>query len=167
MDNTVEKSKVESSEIIQTGDLNSLGHLFGGRLVSMIDKVAAISAIRHVRGPVVTLSIDSLMFKKPVMNGSIVTLKACVNRVFKHSLEVGVIVYTLPHGSEEELHVCSAYLTFVALDMSGKPCLVHDVIAETEEEKRRYEQAMIRRNHRLSLQTQLGKTHKTPEANKN
>ena len=160
MENTVEKSKAEASDIIQTADLNSLGHLFGGRLVSMIDKVAAISAIRHVRGPVVTLSIDSLVFKKPVTNGSIVTLKAAVNRVFKHSLEVGVIVHTLPHGATEELHVCSAYLTFVALDLTGKPCLVQDVIPETEEEKRRYEQAMIRRNHRLNLQTQLGKPPK-------
>ncbi len=152
---TVSDGKTESSELILHADLNSMGNLFGGRLVSMIDKVAAISAIKHTRGPVVTISIDSLVFRRPVTNGSIVTLKASVNRAFSHSLEVGVIAMTLPPGATEAEKVCSAYLSFVALDEDGKPRPVHDVITETEEEKRRWQQALIRRNHRLSLRDLL------------
>ncbi|HAO99943.1 MAG TPA: acyl-CoA thioesterase [Fibrobacteres bacterium] len=154
---TVAQSRVESSEIIQQADLNSMGHLFGGRLVSIIDKIAAISAMKHVRGPVVTLSIDNLVFRKPVRISSILTIKASVNRVFKHSLEVGVIVTSLSYGNKEEEHVCSAYLTFVALDMNGKTVEVAPVAPETADEKRRFEQAGIRRDHRLALQAQLGK----------
>lgn len=154
---TVSRTHTESSEFILPGDLNSLGYLFGGKLVSWIDKVGAISAIKHVRGIVVTVSIDNLIFKKPVTNGSVLTIQASVNRAFSHSMEVGVVANTLPPGDSVPVHVCTAYLTFVALDEHGKPKEIAPVIPETEVEKRRFEEALIRRNHRLSLQTQLGK----------
>jgi acyl-CoA hydrolase len=157
MEHTVAATYTESSEFILPGDLNSLGYLFGGKLVSWIDKVGAISAIKHVRGTVVTVSIDNLIFKKPVTNGSVLTIQASVNRAFKHSMEVGVVANTLAPGHETPEHVCTAYLTFVALDKEGKPKEIPAVIPESEDEKRRYEQALIRRNHRLSLAEQLGK----------
>lgn len=157
MEHTVARTVTESSEFILPGDLNSLGYLFGGKLVSWIDKVGAISAIKHVRGIVVTVSIDNLVFKKPVTNGSVLTIRASVNRSFHHSMEVGVIATTLPPGSETAQHVCTAYLTYVALDESGKPKEIAPVIPETAEEKRRFDEALIRRNHRLNLKTQLGK----------
>jgi acyl-CoA hydrolase len=155
---TVARTRVESSEIIQQSDLNSMGHLFGGRLVSMIDKIAAISALRHARGPVTTLSIDNLVFRRPVKAGAIVTLRASVNRVFRHSMEVGVVCMSLPFGAAEEEHVCSAYLTFVALDPAGKPVEIPQVLPESAGEKRRFEEAGIRREHRLALQARLGKS---------
>ncbi len=154
---TVAQTRTESSEIILQSDLNSLGHLFGGRLVSILDKVAAISAMKHVQGPVVTLSIDQLVFRKPVRSGAIVTVYASVNRVFQHSLEVGVVAESLPPGGTGSEHVCSAYFTFVALDPAGKPTTIAPVVPETETERRRFAQAGIRRDHRLALQTQLGK----------
>lgn len=155
---TVGQTRTESSEIIMPGDLNNLGHLFGGRLVSLIDKVAAIAALKHVRNVVVTLSIDSLTFRQPVKGGAIVTIKSCVNRVFKHSLEVGVVAETLNPGAEESQRVCTAYLTFVALDAEGRPTVIAPIEPETEEEKRRYDEALIRRDHRLRLQHELGKS---------
>ena len=152
------RSKTESSEVILAGDLNGRGYLFGGRLVSLIDKVGAICAAKHVRGVAVTLSIDNLVFREPVTNGSILIIRASVNRVFKHSMEVGVIAKVLLPGAEDsERHVCSAYLTFVAVDENGRPREISPVIPETAEEKRRYGQATIRREHRLALQAQLGK----------
>jgi acyl-CoA hydrolase len=157
MEHTVASTITESSEFILPGDLNSLGYLFGGKLVSWIDKVGAIAAIKHVRGTVVTVSIDNLIFKKPVTNGSVLTIRASVNRAFAHSMEVGVVATTLPPGSEEPQHVCTAYLTFVSLDANGKKKDVPAIAPETEAEKRRYDQAMIRRNHRLSLAEKLGK----------
>ena len=154
---TVAQSRVESSEIILQSDLNSMGHLFGGRLVSIIDKVAAISALKHAHRAVVTLSIDHLVFRKPVRAGAIVTVKASVNRVFSHSMEVGVIALSLPFGGVDEEHVCSAYLTFVVLDAGGKSTEIPSILPETGEEKRRHEQAGIRREHRLNLQAKLEK----------
>lgn len=157
---TVAQTRTESSEIILPGDLNNLGHLFGGRMVSLIDKVAAIAALKHVRDVVVTLSIDSLTFRQPVKGGAIVTLKSCVNRVFNHSLEVGVVAETLNPGALDSQRVCTAYLTFVALDTAGHPKLIAPIQPETEVEKRRFDEALIRREHRLRLQKQLGKSGK-------
>ena len=157
MEHNVASTYTESSEFILPGDLNGLGYLFGGKLVSWIDKVGAISAIRHVRGTVVTVSIDNLIFRKPVTNGSVLTIRAAVNRAFKHSMEVGVVAETLAPGADSPVHVCTAYLTFVALDKQGKPTNIPAVHPETEEEKRRFDQALIRRNHRLTLAEQLGK----------
>jgi len=150
-------SKTESSEIILQSDLNYLGHLFGGRLASIIDKTAAISAIKHARSAVVTVSIDNLIFRRPVRLGSILTVKASVNRVFNKSMEVGVSVMSLPPDSPEAEYVCNAYLTFVALDEHGKTRELPPTVPETQEEKRRFEQAGIRREARLALQAQLGK----------
>lgn len=158
MQHTVARTHAESSEMILPGDLNSMGYLFGGRLVSLIDKVGAISAIKHTHGAVVTVSIDSLVFRKPVTDGSILTIRASVNRVFTHSMEVGVVASTLPPGQEEEHHVCSAYLTYVALGKDGKPGEVPAVVPETPEEKRRFGQALIRRNHRLALKDEIKKS---------
>ena len=157
MEHTVAATYTESSEFILPGDLNSLGYLFGGKLVSWIDKVGAISAIKHVRGIVVTVSIDNLIFRKPVTNGSVLTVRAAVNRAFKHSMEVGIVANTLAPGHESPEHVCTAYFTFVALDKDGKPKEIPPITPETEEEKRRYDEALIRRNHRLSLAERLGK----------
>ncbi len=157
MEHTVAATITESSEFIQPGDLNSLGFLFGGKLVSWMDKVGAISAIKHVLGTVVTVSIDNLIFKKPVTNGSILTIRASVNRAFAHSMEVGVVATTLAPGHEAAEHVCTAYFTFVALDKDGKPKAIAPIVPESEKEKRRYDEALIRRNHRLSLAERLGK----------
>lgn len=158
MKHTVARTHAESSEMILPGDLNSMGYLFGGRLVSLIDKVGAISAIKHTHGAVVTVSIDNLIFKKPVTDGSILTIRASVNRVFKHSMEVGVVASTLPPRQEQEHHVCTAYLTYVAIGEDGKPAEIPPVEPETAEEKRRFEQALIRRNHRLVLKDEIDKS---------
>ena len=155
MEHTVAQTQTHSSELILPGDLNSLGYLFGGKLVSWIDKVGAISAIKHARGIVVTVSIDNLIFKKPVINGSVLTISASVNRAFTHSMEVGVVANNLPPGVDIPQHVCTAYLTFVALDEQGKPKPIDPVIPETDVQRRRYDQALIRRNHRLSLVAKL------------
>lgn len=157
MELTVARTHAQSSEFILPGDLNSLGYLFGGKLVAWIDKVGAISAIKHTHGAVVTVSIDNLIFKKSVKNGSVLTICASVNRVFSHSMEVGVVATNLPPGEEAPQHVCTAYLTFVALDEQGKPKTIPPVIPETEVEKRRFDQALIRRNNRLALASELGK----------
>jgi acyl-CoA hydrolase len=103
------------------------------------------------------LSVDNLVFRRPVRAGSILTIQGSVNRVFKHSLEVGVVVHCLAPGAPETEHVCTAYLTFVALDAAGKPQEIRPIAPETEQEKRRFDQAGIRRENRLALQTQLGK----------
>lgn len=148
---TVNHSIVEMIELVLPNDTNVLGNLLGGRLMHWIDIAAALSAARHSNLVSVTAAVDNLVFHHPVKLGNIVTLKASVNRAFNSSMEVGVRVEVEDIGTGEVKHSNSAYLTFVGLDKETKqPAKVPQIIPETNEQKRRYEQALIRRKQRLS-----------------
>jgi len=94
---------------------------------------------------------DHLDFLVPVRVGDIVILRSSVNRVFNTSMEVGVKIWVENYHTETNRHVSSAYLTFVAVDSTGGRHLrVAPVIPETDEDKRRYEDALRRRENRQS-----------------
>jgi acyl-CoA hydrolase len=139
----------EYTELTQPNDANSLGTLFGGKLMQYVDLAGALAASRHARCTVVTASVDRLTFLRPVKIGQLVVLKSAVNRVFQTSMEVGVKVFVEDLGSGEIKHVSSAYLTFVALDREGRKVAIEPVIPESSEEVRRYAEAGRRREHRL------------------
>lgn len=144
----VSESQSERSEIIMPADSNSLGNLFGGRLMQYIDLVGAMAASRHARAITVTASMDHLDFVAPVHVGDLLILKASVNRAFKSSMEIGVKAMVEDIRAGVYRHVSSAYLTFVAVDMSGKRLEVPQVVPETEHQKRRFEDAGRRREMR-------------------
>ena len=151
----VRESLSEYSELALPTDANGLGNVLGGKVMHLVDLAAAMAAIRHARRPCVTASVDSLHFLHPVRIGQLIVLRSSVNRVFRSSMEVGVQVETETLMTGQKLHTCSAYLTFVALDENGKSVAVPSVIPETDDEKRRYEQAGERREYRLALRNRL------------
>jgi acyl-CoA hydrolase len=116
-----------------------------------VDLAGALAAIRHARCPVVTASVDYMNFLHPVRIGQLIILRSSVNRVFRTSMEVGVKVWVEDLMKGERQHTSSAYLTFVAVDREGGRVPVAPVIPETEEEKRRYREALERREYRLEL----------------
>jgi acyl-CoA hydrolase len=147
----VSQSMVEMTEIIYPNDTNPMGKLMGGRVMHWVDSCAAIAAGRHARTPVVTASVDQLNFLRPVPVGGVIVLLASVNYTARTSMEVGVKVFHEDRRTGRRDHVVSAYLTFVSLDeVTGQPREVAKVVPETEEEKRRYEDADRRRRHRLA-----------------
>jgi acyl-CoA hydrolase len=117
--------------------------------MSWIDIAGAISAQRHSQKDVVTASLDDLHFIAPVRKGWVVNINASVNFVSKTSMEVGIRVDAENPKTSEHFHVASAYMTFVALGSTGKPTPVPGLILETEEDRRRHEQAQRRRELRL------------------
>src|ERR671921_2952739 len=127
----VSASVSEYSEFALPNDANNLGNVLGGKVMHLVDLAAAMAAIRHARRPCVTASVDSLHFLHPVRIGQLILLRSSVNRVFRSSMEVGVQVETEDLTSGRKLHTCSAYLTFVALDESGKSIEIAAVIPET------------------------------------
>lgn len=145
---TVTESQSERSEIIFPSDANALGNLFGGRLMQYIDLVGAIAACRHAQAITVTASMDHLDFLAPVRVGDLLILKASVNRAFRTSMEVGVKAMVEDIRTSRLRHVSSAYLTYVAMDMTGSRLVVPQVVPETEHQKRRYEDAGRRREMR-------------------
>ena len=140
-----------ASEIVQfvlPNDANPLGALLGGRLMHWIHLAGALAAHRHSRSYVVTASIDHLDFLVPGRVGDLVVLQSAVNRVFHTSLEVGVKVWVEHYLSNERSHLSSAYLTFVAVDRHGRKLQAPPVLPQSEDEKRRYEDAGKRREIR-------------------
>lgn len=150
----VRESQSELSELALPNDANGLGNLLGGKLMHLMDIAGSLAAARHARTFVVTASFDHMNFLAPVQIGQLVLLYSSVNRAFRTSMEVGVKAFVEDLRTGERKHVGSAYLTFVALDENRKPIPAPAVIPETEEEKRRYEQAGRRRAYRLELVAQ-------------
>jgi acyl-CoA hydrolase len=150
----VRESASEYSEVALPNDANPLGNLLGGRVMHLVDLAGALAAARHSRCPVVTASVDYMTFLHPIHIGQLIMLKSAVNRVFRTSMEVGVKVWVEDLRTGVRRHTSSAYLTFVALGPNNERVPVAPVVPETEEEKRRYEAALIRREYRLSQKKQ-------------
>lgn len=145
---TVASTQSEMTEIILPNDTNPLGSLLGGRLMHFIDLTGAMAAYRHSRTYVVTAAMDHIDFIRPVHLGDLLTLKSSVNRAFSTSMEVGVKVWAENTQTAEMVHVASAYLVFVAIDEQGHRQKVPQLLPETPDELRRYEDALLRREHR-------------------
>jgi len=132
-------------------DLNPHGTLFGGRVMQIIDTLAAIVAKRHSGRVCVTLGIDSVRFLNPARRGDILVCMASVNRTWNTSMEVGVKVIAEDFRTLEQKDILSAYFTFVAVDDDHKPTEIVPVVPETPEQLNRYHQAEKRRKHRLEV----------------
>jgi acyl-CoA hydrolase len=145
---TVAGTQSEMTEVILPNDANTLGNLLGGRLMHFIDLTGAIAAYRHTRTHVVTAAMDHIDFIQPVHVGDLLILKSSVNRAFNTSLEVGVKVWVEHPLTGVMLHVASAYLVFVAVDQQGNRLKVPALMPETPDEIRRFNDALLRREHR-------------------
>ncbi len=154
---TVRQSQSEYSEVCLPNDANLLGNMLGGHVMHLVDLCGAIAGMRHARCTVVTASIDQMTFLHPIRIGELVRLKSQVNRVFRTSMEVGVKVWVENLQTTEFKHTSSAYLTFVGVDRAGNRLVLPQIAPETDEEKRRYEEAAGRRAYRLAFKDKTKK----------
>lgn len=147
----VSESQVEMTEIVMPQDTNTLGTIFGGRVMQWMDIAGAVCGFRHCRTAVVTASVDALCFHSPIKIGEIVSIKASVNYTGKTSMEIGVRVDSEDPITGSKKHASSAYFTFVATDNTGRPIAVPAVKPVSPTEKRRYKDAARRREIRLQI----------------
>lgn len=148
---TPAESAVSTRYLVMPEQANPHGTAFGGAIIAWIDMVAAMTAERHASKEVVTASIDSIAFMAPIHIGDHVVLKASVNYVGRTSMEIGVQVSKQNPVTNENIVATTAHLTFVALDENKKPISVPPIIPETDDEKRRYENAKIRVKSRKEM----------------
>lgn len=153
---TPEESASQVSELMMPGDVNNLGNVFGGVILSMVDRAAAVAAMRHARCTVVTVSIDRVDFREPIYAGELVMCKARVNYVGRTSMEVGVRVEAENLLTGVRRHTNTCFLTFVAIDEHGRPLEVRPLEPETDIEKKHWADAKRRREYREALAKELG-----------
>jgi acyl-CoA hydrolase len=145
------ESFIIMNEIVLPNDTNTFGNLMGGRLMYWMDIAAGISAGKHCNAPSMTASVDNLSFKNPIKLGNVVHIEAQVSRAFNTSMEIHIKVWGEDNLHQYRYESNEAYFTFVALDPTGKPRPVPQLIPETEGERKLYDGALRRRQLRLIL----------------
>lgn len=135
--------------------VNNHGHVFGGVVLSMVDRAAGVAAMRHSGRPCVTVSIDGVDFKEPIFTGELVTCRARVNFVGRTSMEIGVKVEAENLLTGEKRHTNTCFLTFVAIGANHRPVPVPPLELETEEDEKRFREGQRRREVRIALDREL------------
>ncbi len=141
-------SRVMLAAMMGPQDANSFGNVHGGVIMKMVDEVGALAAMRHARNPVVTIVIDSMTFLEPIRVGNLVECTAELTYVGRTSIEVRVEVRTENPLTGISSVTNTAYLVYVALDPEGRPTPVSPLVYQTDEERRRGEEAVARQEYR-------------------
>ena len=149
MDKTPDDSKAEVIIRMFPSDANPAGNVFGGAILKHIDMVAGIVAQRHSQTNAVTVSMDKISFLKPVFVGNVLFVTARVNYVQKSSMEIEVNVEAEDIAKGTRVHTGNAFVTFVALDVNGKPAAVPKLRIESPEDQKRFEEGKLRMERRL------------------
>jgi acyl-CoA hydrolase len=153
---TVSDSAVRDQvHMVFPNDLNANDTVFGGLIMATMDRLAVVVASRHAGSVCVTAGVDAVVFIAPARRGDVLSFSVAVNRAWTTSMEVGCRVEAERIGGGERRHICSAYLTFVAMDEQGCPQPVPQLVPESDAERQRFEEAALRRRSRLAHADEL------------
>src|SRR6266545_7032428 len=142
-------SRVTLSQLMHPEHANLLGNVHGGWVMKLVDEAGALACMRHAQRKVVTVAIDSMVFRQPIRLGDLVIINAEVSYTGHTSMEAEVQVIAENPITGERTHTNTAYLVYVALDDHGRPTSVPPLMPETEDEIRRMEKAKERQEYRL------------------
>lgn len=145
----ISASRVTLSQLMHPEHTNLLGNVHGGWIMKLVDEAAALACMRHAQKKVVTVAIDSMTFRRPIRIGDLIILNAEVSYTGRTSMEAEVHVVAENPITGERTHTNTAYLVYVALDDEGRPSQVPPLKSETEDDKRRMEEAAVRQKRRL------------------
>lgn len=151
MNETDDRRSLTMSEVMTPEKSNFAGNIHGGYLLQMLDKVAYACAARYSGHYVVTLSVDQVLFKKPIHVGELVTCLANINFVGRSSMEVGIKVIAENLETAEVRHTNSCYFAMVALDKNHKPVIVKPLVMRDARDRRRNEEAIMRKEIALKV----------------
>ena len=144
------------SELMMPHHVNNLGNMFGGVILSMVDRAATVAAMRHAGCNCVTVSIDRVDFREPIYTGELVTCDARVTYVGKTSMEIGVSVFAANLLSGVERHTNTCFLTFVAIDEHNWPVRVPRLDLQSDDDRQCFYEGRRRREVRQALALELG-----------
>jgi acyl-CoA hydrolase len=139
-------------------DMNAHNTVFGGMIMAKCDRLALVVAERHSSHVCVTVAVDSIHFRAPAKGNDTLLFSLALNRSWGSSMEIGACVIAENSYTGDVRHILSAYFTFVALDKEGRPVDVPAINPETDEQKRRFQDARIRRDARLAMRKELAES---------
>lgn len=145
----ISASRITLSQLMHPEHANLLGNVHGGWVMKLADEAGALACMRHAQRKVVTVAIDSMVFREPIRIGDLVILKAEVLYTGRTSMEATIEVHAENAVTGEQTHTNTAHMVYVALDDYGRPTSVPQLKAETEEEKQKMDQAQARQERRL------------------
>ncbi|MFY7930882.1 MAG: acyl-CoA thioesterase [Oligoflexus sp.] len=148
-DNALNPRALQMSILVTPDMTNFSGHMHGGELLKVLDKVAYTCAMRFAGTYVVTLSVDKVLFKQPIYIGELLSFMALVNYTGKTSMEIGIKVIAEDLIKKSIRHTNSCYFTMVAIDSAGHPIAVPSFAPQSEEEKARWARAKKRKEDSL------------------
>lgn len=134
---------------------NTIGNVHGGYIMKLCDEAGGMCASKHARRHAVTVAVDSMTFHSPVNIGDLLTVTAEVTWTGRSSMETRVVVTAEDVISGDITHTNTAYLVYVALNSRGRPTQVPPLLCETEEEKRRFDEAAARQANRLAAHQKI------------
>ncbi|WP_121626723.1 acyl-CoA thioesterase [Poseidonibacter antarcticus] len=156
MSEDIKREKSLTMTMLMTPDKANFSgkNVHGGEILKMLDHVAYACAARYTGLYAVTLSVDMVLFENPIKIGSLVTFHASVNYTGRTSMEIGIKVISedIKDHTIKNTNVC--YFTMIAVDEEGKPTPVPKLALVTEDDKRRYEDAIRRRESRMIARNQ-------------
>src|ERR1051325_9414416 len=140
----VRASRVTLSQLMHLEHAILRGNVHGGWIMNLVDEAGALACMRHAQRKVVTVTIDSMVFRQPIKIGDLIILNAEVTYTGRTSMEVEVQVLAENPITGDQMHTNTAYLVYVALDDNGRPTAVPPLLPETEEEKQKLDLARER-----------------------
>jgi len=144
-----------SMTVLMTPDTaNFSGNVHGGTILKLLDQVAYACASRYAGAYVVTMSVDQVTFRQPILVGELVTFLAAVNYTGRTSMEIGIKVLAENIRTQDVRHVNSCFFTMVAVGEDKQPVPVPPLRPFTPDEQRRHEEAKGRKDARLALDRQ-------------
>lgn len=153
---TLQDSYIVTKKLVMPDQINPNGTLFGGVLLSWIDQVAYMTAQKHSGRPfVVTVSMDQIVFHKPIYVGDHVTLKSSITCVGKSSMEIIVLVEREDGCNGFKEYSTHAFVTFVALDHAKRPTPVPKLELKSEVDHKLFNEGMAR----LKIKERIKKWH--------
>jgi len=147
---TPHASRISIAQLMHPEHANILGHVHGGWIMKLVDEAGALACMRHAQKRVVTVAVDSMVFREPIKIGDLVILNAEVTYTGHTSMEAEVQVIAENPITGERTYTNTAYVVYVALDDEGHPTPIPALVTETEEEKRRMEQGKKRQAYRIA-----------------
>jgi uncharacterized protein (TIGR00369 family) len=151
----VSASRIMIAQLMQPEHANNLGNVHGGWIMKLVDEAGALACMRHAQARVVTVAVDSMIFRQPIRTTDLVTLTAEVSHVGRTSMEVEVHVTAENPVTGECTHTNTAYLVYVAMDENGQPRPVPPLIPENEDQRLRMQEGAARQAYRLAQTSRM------------